>query len=57
MASSDKEAILIVDRENDIASELKEHDLYFSEPNQNLKPYLDLLDEEREEREEKSRQD
>lgn len=46
MASSDKEAILVLDKENNIAPDLKEHDLYFSEPNLNLKPYLDLLDEE-----------
>ena len=48
MKSSDSEAILVLDRENTVIPELKEADLYFGEPNRDLKPYLDLLEDEAE---------
>lgn len=48
MASSDREAILLIDKENTEIPELKEADLYFGEPNRDLKPYLDLLEDEAE---------
>ena len=46
MVSSDHGAILMLEKENDIIPKADDLDFYFSEPSINLKPYLDLIDDE-----------
>lgn len=48
MLSPDKTAILFLDKENNIIPDLNDVDLYFKDPDKNLKPYLNLFEDEAE---------